>query len=186
MHALQFSGSQLSASPTPKHTHKDRPAQVCPLPSSMVTFPRKKYFPWPLESATPKLCGETKQTLKSRAPTGIDLWANIFFLFIFHFHISISCSVNSFSNSLLSKTSLIIVGVGFSQGQAAASKSFLIGNASGNWLVVCLQDLWPTACPSRKPSPGCPPRPHTLLPATTLHTSVLHFLGDLQPPEILP
>ena len=58
----------------------------------MVTFPRKKYFPWPLESATPKLCRETKQTLKSMTLTGIDLQVN----FIFHFHISISCSVNNF------------------------------------------------------------------------------------------
>lgn len=35
------------------------------LPSSTVTFPLKKYFPCPLERATPKLCREIKQTLKS-------------------------------------------------------------------------------------------------------------------------
>lgn len=72
------------------------------LPSSMVTFPRKKYFPWPLESATPKLCGETEQTLRSRYPLQWTCGLTFFFL-IFHFRISISCSVNNFSNSLLSK-----------------------------------------------------------------------------------
>jgi len=35
------------------------------LPSSTVTFPLKKYFPCPLERATPKLCREKEQTLKS-------------------------------------------------------------------------------------------------------------------------
>lgn len=35
------------------------------LPSSTVTFPLKKYFPCPLERATPKLCREIKRTLKS-------------------------------------------------------------------------------------------------------------------------
>lgn len=85
-HSLQFSQSWLWAFlPIPT----EKPTQVYALPSSMVTFPRKKYFPWPLESATPKLCRETEQTLKSRAVTGIDLRANLSFLFYFpfsHFH----------------------------------------------------------------------------------------------------
>ena len=67
---------------------KDKTGQSIILPSSMVTFPRKKYFPWPLESATPKLCRETKQTLKSMALTGIDLWVNFLFsIFTFPLHV---------------------------------------------------------------------------------------------------
>lgn len=67
---------------------KDKTGQESILPSSMVTFPRKKYFPWPLESATPKLCRETKQTLKPMASTGIDLWVHFLFpMFTFPFHV---------------------------------------------------------------------------------------------------
>lgn len=43
------------------------------LPSSTVTFPLKKYFPCPLERATPKLCREIKQTLKSVRQTTADI-----------------------------------------------------------------------------------------------------------------
>lgn len=75
------------------------------LPSSMVTFPRKKYFPWPLESATPRLQGDTADS-ETRAVPRRRL-VGLLFTFPFLF-------CKQFSQQFTFKTPLIIVGVGFS------------------------------------------------------------------------